>query len=131
MLVQVRRLGTWVTESEEELERARAHFAHQHYLRLPDLLEPDLLQRAQSELDRSSFYDGTHGGMCLELCPTPGPPSGLLEFLFNSHTLHDLVERVCECGPIGSFTGRVYRMVPGSGHYDSWHQDVGQDRLIG
>ena len=27
--------------------------------------------------------------------------------------------------------GRVYRMIPGSGHYDSWHSDMIGHRMIG
>src|SRR5207253_326319 len=30
----------------------------------------------------------------------------------------------------GCFEGRVYRLSPGTGHYDSWHNDVGEDRLV-
>jgi hypothetical protein len=42
------------------------------------------------------------------------------------------VVRECTgCHAITRFEGRVYRMVPGTDHHDSWHDDAGEGRLVG
>jgi hypothetical protein len=41
------------------------------------------------------------------------------------------VETLTGCAPIARFSGRVYRMIPGPQHYDSWHSDSEEERLIG
>ena len=45
--------------------------------------------------------------------------------------MFQMVQQVTGCGPIGCFTGRVYRMLPGPGHYDSWHTDAIEHRIVG
>lgn len=40
------------------------------------------------------------------------------------------VEAMTGCGHIGSFAGRVYRLAPEVGNYDSWHDDLGANRLV-
>ena len=47
-----------------------------------------------------------------------------------SPSVDNLVAQLTGCAAIGCYEGRVYRMLPGTGHYDSWHSDVGQDRLV-
>lgn len=56
--------------------------------------------------------------------------SAALEFLWNAPALSAAIDRIAGCGPIGCFEGRVYRMLPSHGHYDSWHSDVGEDRVV-
>ena len=41
------------------------------------------------------------------------------------------VERITQCGSISVFDGRIYRMAPGTDHYDSWHDDTNDNRLVG
>ena len=55
--------------------------------------------------------------------------TGVLQLLTNAGPLFNLVEAVSGCGPIGSFVGRVYSVVPGQGHHDAWHDDMVGGRL--
>ena len=55
----------------------------------------------------------------------------LLFFLSNDPKLFAVIRQITGCGRIGCFIGRVYRMAPGSGHYDSCHSDTTDHRLIG
>ncbi len=55
----------------------------------------------------------------------------MLLFLANHPQLFQLIRQITGCGAIGCFSGRVYRMVPGSQHYDSWHSDMIDHRMIG
>ena len=54
----------------------------------------------------------------------------LLIFLANDRALFQFVELITGCGRIGSYDGRVYRMLPGHEHYDSWHDDIVGQRLV-
>jgi hypothetical protein len=54
----------------------------------------------------------------------------LMHLLTNDPTFFQLIQRITGCGRIGCFTGRVYRMMQGCGHYDSWHDDVTEDRML-
>ena len=130
LIVQITRSRTAVFDTAARVDAARAEFERHHCLRLPQLLEPGLLQSIQHALDREEFYLRVHEGIGQELCLRSGPTSGLLEFLANDAEFFQAIRRLTGCGPIGCFEGRVYRMAPGAGHYDSWHSDVGQDRLV-
>jgi hypothetical protein len=50
--------------------------------------------------------------------------------LLNNPALFELLQNITGCGRIGRFHGRVYRMVPGAGHYDFWHDDAFDNRMI-
>lgn len=54
----------------------------------------------------------------------------LLEFLANDPKLFRIIPQLTGCKRIGCFTGRVYRMSYGQGHYDDWHSDLFENRLI-
>jgi hypothetical protein len=129
MVLQLRRHRA-VLSQPPAIHDARQAFSEREYLKLPGFLEPALLRAIQAALDREAFHSRTHDGIGIEHCLAPGATSGLLEFLANDARVLNVVERITGCGPIGCFHGRVYRMVPGLGHYDSWHSDVGDDRLV-
>ena len=129
-LLQLRHQQTAVTASSEALAAARAGFERNKYLKLPEFVEPALLGSLLDELDRTEFYDRVHEGIGTELCAVPGLVSGTLEMLMNDPLLQQTVTAITGCGHIGCFQGRVYRLVPNTGHYDSWHSDVGEDRLV-
>ena len=85
-----------------------------------------------AELRRASFKELVHKdiGPNLELCMNPNRALGLLTFLMNSDSLFRVVEAIAGCPPVARFAGRVYRLVPGSGHLDDWHDDVVSQRLV-
>lgn len=128
-MIQITHERTVVPASPGELESARQWFCAHGYVKLRGLIEPRLLASLLDAIDRSEFRHRVHEGIGTELC-AEGAASTALEFLMNDPTLVATVSTMTECGPIGCFEGRVYRLVPESGHYDSWHSDVGQDRLV-
>jgi hypothetical protein len=128
-ILQLRRHGLVASDSAR-LEQVRAMFDEHHCVRLPNLLEPDLARSVIAALDRGLFRDFTHDGIGTEECAIPGLGTGVLELLANDPEFFAAVRVLTGCGPIGLFHGRVYRMVPGEGHYDSWHSDEGYDRLV-
>jgi hypothetical protein len=98
---------------------------------LPDFLSPELLRLTQAHLGSETYYHRVHDGIGREDCLEPGPATAALELAANDPELLQAVQRLAGCDTIRSFDGRIYRLVPGGDHYDSWHSDAGPDRLLG
>jgi hypothetical protein len=128
-IVQLRHRGVLVPE-RDSLSQARDRFDRGHWILLPKLLAPELVTPVLTAFEQTAFADYEHEGIGSELCARHGLATGVLELLANDPEFLEIVRVLTGCGPIGSFVGRVYRMVPGQGHYDSWHSDVGGDRMI-
>jgi hypothetical protein len=129
-VIQISNRHTIRAASEQAFADARTRFTRHGYLKLAAVIEPDFLRKVTDALDRAEFYTRLHEGIGTELCASPSPLTGALELAFNDPVLFGLVDELTACGAIGCFEGRVYRMVPGEEHYDSWHSDVGEDRLV-
>jgi len=129
-LVTLTRSETRVLGSVEDVSRARDEFVRLHSVKLEGLIAGDVLRDVQDELERGDFADRVHAGIGTELCLRPGTAFGMLMLMANDPRLLALVEALTGCGSIGCFEGRVYRFVPGSGHHDSWHSDIGNNRLV-
>jgi hypothetical protein len=121
---------TVLSASSSELAAARQQLFERGFVKLEGLLAGSLLERIQHAIHRASFYRRVHDGIGVELCAEPGIASGVLEFLTNDEALRAAVADLARSGPIGCFEGRIYRIVPGTEHHDSWHSDVGDDRLL-
>jgi hypothetical protein len=131
-VVQLTSRGTAVPRSAIGLENLRGEFAKCQYVRLRNLIEQRLLDRIAHELDRGEFHQRVHKNVGVELClATNSLAMHLLRFLVNTPRLFEIVRLITSCGRIGCFDGRIYRMLPGSDHYDSWHDDMADERMIG
>jgi hypothetical protein len=128
-VVQITHDGTVVRATAEDVARAREHFSEKAYFRFAEFLHPALLGSLLDELDRTPFYHRVHDGIGTELCAASGLVSGTLELVLNDLALLQLVSTIIGHEPIGCLEGRIYRMVPGTDHHDSWHSDVGEGRL--
>jgi hypothetical protein len=111
----------------------RIQFEGQHYFRLPQLVEPALIDLIQQQIDNGEFYEKVHEGIASnkELSLVENAASGALLFLVNDEQLFDLINQITRCGRVRCFDGRIYRANPDNGHHDSWHNDIGEDRLVG
>ena len=130
-MLQLTRSGPALSWTEADLRRLRSQFDERHCIRLPSLVDADEFAYVQRQLDLAVFADTRHGNIGVEVCLQENPALNLLNFLTNDVRFFQLVQRMTGCGPIGTFMGRVYRMVPGTGHYDSWHSDCVEHRMIG
>ena len=129
-MIQLTRVGTTFSGSPEDLDGLRSEFGRQHWIRLSRLLEPELLQLILRRIEQADFLQRTHKGVGVEVCMADKITWGLLHFVSNDPKLFQIVGEITGCGRIGCFGGRVYRMIPGSGHYDSWHTDMADYRLL-
>ena len=132
-IVQLTRQGTVFCGSSEGLEQLRSQFEGQHYCRLPQLIEPALLELIQRQIDSGQFYEKVHERIDSnkELCLLENAASGALLFLVNDEKLFELIQQITSCERVRCFDGRIYRASPDNGHHDAWHNDIGEDRLVG
>jgi len=121
---------TLLLGSDEERAAAGAQLRARGYLKISGFLEEGLLGRIVDAVDRTTFYRRVHDGIGVELCAESGAASGVLEFLMNDPALHHAIASLAGCPPIQCFEGRIYRIVPATDHYDSWHSDVGEGRQL-
>jgi hypothetical protein len=129
-MLQLTRSGTKFSGTAADLKRLRLEFDRQHWIHLPELIEPGLLQLILCQIDRANVIAFVHENIGTELCVKDQIAYSLLTFLTGDPALHRIIQEITRCGSIGCFGGRVYRMVPGEGHYDSWHHDLGDNRLM-
>lgn len=130
-MVQLTRAGAVCAASAFDLKRLRGQFDRLHCILLPSLLEPGLLHIIERQIEGATFNHRVHEGIGAELCMADDVASHLLHFLVNDPQLFKTIRRITGCGRIGCFSGRVYRMLPGSHHFDSWHDDLFDHRMIG
>jgi len=129
-VIEITANRTVVSWSAGEFAGARQRLLECGYVKLEAFIRPPLLDAILQAIGRTPFYRRVHDGIGVEMCAEPGPASGVLEFLTNDRTIRDTIADLAGCPPIGCFEGRIYRIVPGTDHHDSWHSDVGQDRLL-
>ena len=113
-----------------DVERCKAVFRDRHCVLLPNLLEPALLEFLLERLEPGNWQAKSHDGIGAEVVLRDPPALALLHFVANSPAFLNVVEEITTCRPLTRFEGRVYRFVPNSGHYDSWHNDHGEGRLV-
>ncbi len=130
-LLQLTRRGAVWHGTEAAQGVSRDEFSRRHVIKLPALLDGQLLRQIHIAIDRSQFRELVHPGIASELCMATNACLGLLHFLVNDRHMYRLVEDVSGCRPISFFSGRVYRRLPNSTHHDSWHSDLVEGRQIG
>jgi hypothetical protein len=97
---------------------------------LRGFFQPRLLDELLPAVERSGFRPRAHGHIGTEDSMAAGGALAWLLLAANDPRLFELISEVTGCGAIGCFDGRVYRLDPARGHGDSWHSDVGDNRLV-
>jgi hypothetical protein len=128
-MIRLDESGPVRTASDAEWERGRRQFAEEHHLRFPGFIAPALLDRLQKKLRSAVFLPKQHGDIANELACYDSPVNDTLCFLCNDPRLFAMLADLTGIQEIRSYLGRLYRMTPHE-HHDSWHSDVGEDRLI-
>ncbi len=116
-----------------QLDDLAERFRRHHAVHLPQFLAPDAWALVQRYIDQAQYEIRVHEAL--------DPPASNLTIVeptlvaFCALALNDpavtrVVRRITGCDPIGSWMGDFYRMVPGQGHRDSWHDDVDDNRLV-
>jgi hypothetical protein len=130
-MLQLAAHGTIRNATPASLASLRDAFVSSRCVCVPSFIEPRLLSRIQGQVAGAAFADRAHGSISTERCMTRNACLGLLNFLANDPALFRFVEEVTSCPRLTSFVGRVYRLLAGSGHYDSWHADLHRGHEVG
>ena len=119
--------------TEDDLSYMHNIFKKQNCIRLHNFLEPELLQFLQKKIKQSAFYEDKYkmdSATAVDYRLKDKTIDSLLRFLMNDERLFDFIEKLTGCNKIGLFQGAVFSLVPGYGHYDSWHQDNFDNRMV-
>ena len=127
-VLSVGRSGIQIAGDVEDLRR---QFVEQPYVDLPGFVAPGLLSIVERAVEQGDFADRAHPGIGTEVCLESGAATSACQLVFNDPALLDAVTRIAGCSALRCFDGRVYRLEPQSGHYDSWHSDAALDRIVG
>jgi hypothetical protein len=132
-MIQVRRNGEVITG---DLNGLSEEFARRKCVRLPELIEPELLGYLLKHIDARPMTtkferDGAlQFGEVLVLPPTE-PALFIFRLLMNNRRLFVALETITGCATIGNFLGRIHSSQSGSGHQIEWHGDNAAHRLLG
>lgn len=129
-MIQLTRRGVSFSGSEADLRRLRAQFHRDHYVVLPKLLDPELLDMVLPRIEAASFPRYGDDGITFQDMMDDPATFDLLLFLVNAPEFHRIVQRITGCRKIADFRGRVYRMVASENHHIRWHDDVHDHRLV-
>jgi hypothetical protein len=133
LVVQLARSGTRRGDPGITSHTRKA-FARQHLVRLPAFLHPDLLASIARTVGDAEFRRRTHPDAEGAVDAWVDDPDirWRLIFLLNDPGLFAAIRELTECDEIGSFYPVLYKIVPGQGHGDRWHDDAASgNRLIG
>jgi hypothetical protein len=119
-----------VVADRKDVERLCGDFQEKGCVRLPSLLEPALLTYVLDSLTLGRWNAYAQEGFDSEHQLEEGPALSLLHFVANWPAFFEVAGGITGCGPFTWFGGRVYRMASNAGHYDSWHNDNTDGRLI-
>ena len=133
-MIQLTRGGVRIDLPDDRAGRLREEFASRHILRFPRFLDEALAAAVESRLAGARFRARVEDGLEIEGTLEEPALIDLFRFVLNDPALFDAVDRLTSCGPIGCFTGRVYRRRAGTRpgeQYYPWHNDVADDRMVG
>jgi hypothetical protein len=119
--------------SAAALEALRAEFAEFHTFQIRQFIHPSLLEFVLDRLRPEDFKPRPHGKIGSELAVDTLTNLAVqsLQLRMNDAALAQFMEKVTGVCPVKHFEGRVYRMMPGPEHFDSWHDDICEGREIG
>jgi hypothetical protein len=127
--VQLTKSGTQIHGGEEAIVGWREEFDRHHCVRLPRLIEPELVSQLQARIEAAGFFEKTNRNIGDESRMAADPAGAVLEFLTNDSAFFEVVRAITGCAPIGCYRGRVYRLLPKIGHMSDWHTDLVHGRM--
>ncbi|HYE15104.1 MAG TPA: 2OG-Fe(II) oxygenase [Pyrinomonadaceae bacterium] len=122
-MIRLTKSGPVIDGSDEEVGVLREQFERRHWIALPNFLDQALSQTVRRKLDGAEFL-AVEREIGSELRPADTSLYFAFELLLNSPEALRLVPRLTGCAPALSFSGRIYRRLPGGAHFNRWHSDV-------
>src|SRR5258708_30381224 len=99
--IRLTKQGALFSGSAEKLEEWQVEFARRHYLRLPALLDPELVDFIQTGIDSGEFRERAHEGIASnkELCMTGKPAFCPVLFFSNDGKLILIIQNPTQSRP--------------------------------
>ncbi|MBI3589989.1 MAG: PqqD family peptide modification chaperone [Candidatus Melainabacteria bacterium] len=133
-IIQLKREGIKCSYTEKDIDDLLKHFSENHWVKLPKLLDEEILGLIQEKIKIGDFYSKSYkkkiGLDSKELRLKDKQAIGLLEFLTNDPKFFELIEKITSSKKIGCFSGRIYRLSPDADTLDAWHDDNVDNRMI-
>jgi hypothetical protein len=130
-MAQVTRSAFVCREPSSSLAALRRTFDESHVVHLREFLHRDLLSSIQAGVRSATFSNRSHEDIAREDCMADDATVALLWLAMNDPAVFRFIELVTGCPTIRVFSGRVYMMRGEADHYDRWHSDLSDDRVIG
>src|SRR5437763_1149238 len=99
-MLQLTRPALVCTESPDQLAGMRRSFDRDHAIRLPRLLDPDLLEFVRRSVRDATFVDRADEGLAREQCMEPNAALALLYLVANDPKLFEVIRCITGCDPI-------------------------------
>jgi 2OG-Fe(II) oxygenase superfamily len=130
-MIQTTRQGLAFTGTQADVESLQRCFEREHFLLLKGFLHPEIISLIQPFLARAVYLPSHYEHVGSELRMEPNLAFDTLSFLANDAKLFALVQAITGCASIGSFQGRVYKLIPDPQHNFDWHNDLSEaSRLV-
>ena len=129
-LIQLTRRGAVFTGSAAGLRDLCAQYRLNHYIILPNLLAPDLLETILGQIEAAPFVKRENDGITTQSIIDDLGVLNLLLFLVNVPGFQRFVEYLTGCRRIANFRGRVYRLYPRTDDRIVWHTDACDHRMV-
>lgn len=114
-----------------QIGKLHEEFRDAHWVRLPQLLEPSILDFLLARLDSTRWESMSHGKIGEEYITNDLPTTTLLHFILNRPQFRAVIEEITGRKGLQWFRGRVYRMIAEAGHHDRWHSDIAYSNEVG
>lgn len=128
-MLQISKTATTVNLSDQELLRLQKQWQEKHFIHLPGLIEPGLLEGVRKALGRGTFLKQKHEGVdATESVLKRDSTITMLEMMAGEPTFSNAISNITGAKPVGHFLGRVYNI--SKSDHDDWHDDAGADYLM-
>ena len=135
-MIQLRTGGPRIVKDDGWAAQQR-EFAHRHCVVFKGFVDDGILGRVPRMLEAGQFYtredtDKKGEVFARELTMRAGPLLPMFLLLLNQPRLFEAIaEFTGSEEAIQRFNGRCFKLLPGGGHFDSWHTDAVRERLYG
>jgi hypothetical protein len=106
LMIQLRRAG--LVADRADIERLRSHFEKTHWVRIPEMLDPQLLSLVLSYTEQGHWRDSvvSESFSYSEYALEPGAAVNLLHFVINSPGFLETIREITRCSSLTWFQGR-------------------------
>src|SRR5205085_5768791 len=115
--------------TSDEIAALHDGFRRDYSVMLPGFFDAGFMDEIAPAIQRAEFYRREHGKIGAEGCMEANAALARLVFAVNDPRVFEAIDAITGCGSIGCFDGRVYRLGASGSDRDSWHSDLGDNRL--